>query len=231
MKPLAISLRAVSLVVLAIALFLVAAGGRASSSSYYPLRAGMHWQYEVANPATGQTVTLTVTNLGRQSLGRLAAAVQRLDGGGSVGYRYTVERPDSISTVAERGPGKAEPTILEPPATLLRLPVELGQTWTSEATTTQIRPGTKLSVSAKVASLTDEVETPAGKFDGCVRVESTGTAQVPIPESETPGRLGIETRLWYARDVGVVKIERREFVLEPEASEVSVTYRLIERGA
>lgn len=231
MKPLATSLRAASLAVVAVALWWVGGGGT-STSSYYPLRRGLHWLYEVSTPAGGQVLQLTVTNLGKQKVGEWGdAVVQRLDVAGSVGYRYTVERPDFIATVAERGPGRDEPTVLEPPATLLRLPIELGQSWTSEATTTRIAPGTKFPVVAKIASVSDQIHGPAGRFDGCVRVESTGSTQVRIPDSDASGTVGVETRLWYARGVGVVQIERREFVASPEANETSVTYRLLGYGS
>ena len=232
MSPLARALRLASLAVLALAFWwLSRGGGGAASTSYYPLTTGLSWDYEVSSSASqADPVRLRVINAGRRRIDSWNTEAQRLDVGTSVGYRFAVEAADSISIVAEQAPGKNEPAVLDPPALLLRLPAEVGQTWNSEATTSAIRPGTRIPVTTTIDSASDRVDGPAGRFDGCLRVTSSGKMAVEIAEGEA-SEVRIQTQIWYARGVGVVQVERRESSERAEPTEIVVRYRLVARGS
>jgi len=230
MNPLSKILRAASLAVLVVALWFLSSVHR--PASYYPLTPDLSWVYEVREPANpGIQVRLEVSNNGLREIGGWKAVEQRIFAGGRPGFRYIVENKEFIATVGEQSPGKTQPTLVNPPALLLRFPLEVGQTWQSDATTTAVHPGTKIDVTAKVESVSDKVEVPAGVFDSCLRVESSGTVGI---EGEEPGDMAvvrIETTFWYALGVGVVKIERKEMTDKPERVTAEVHYSLVTRNS
>jgi hypothetical protein len=96
---------------------------------------------------------------------------------------------------------------------LLCAPIELGRTWSSV-----------VSVSSteryEIAAVGERVETPAGRFDGCVRVRATNRAG--------PGaQIVLETT--YAPGVGPVRIETFAVVggtASPQVRAVLSSYRL-----
>ena len=227
MNPITTTLRVASLVLIAVAVLWLSSA--LTPRGYYPLRKGMRWDYEVSSSAAPSTVTLTVSNSGRRRVGQWDAAEQRVEVSGGSGYRYVVESSDSVTIVAEQFPGKTEVSLLDPPVTLLHLPLEVGKSWDSDATTTAIHPGTKIPVIGKVQSVSERVEVPAGRFDSSVLVQSSGQVQVADEGSDAPVEVRIETRLWYVKGVGVVQIERRESSDHPELGEVQVRYRLVDR--
>lgn len=216
-------LRAASVLVLAAALWFVA--GSRPSSSHYPLEPGYSWRYEVTN-GSGAAIYLTVTNIGRQQLGSLSTWAQRLELGDSVAYRFAREEEGRMMMVGEQRPGESEPKPLEPPSVVYVMPLAPGQTWQSDSMTTVALPGTRLQTTATVEAADETVEVPGGTFDGCVRVVSRGSTSVDAA-GLGPIALSVETRLWYAPGVGVVRIERTESTDRADVRGVNLVYRLV----
>jgi len=229
MTALAAALRAISLAVVAVALWWVAHPAAQNDASYYPLSAGMNWEYELTNTANpDQPVRLRVVNSGRQRVGTWNAAVQRLEAPGAIGFRYVFSDGELIALVAEQNPGKSEPSLLEKPSPILRLPVEVGKSWESETTSTAFAPGVKLPVTATIESVGDHADSGIGSFENCVRVSSQGKVRIAGDLGSVEVR--IDSKLWYAPGVGLVHLERRESIDRAEIPPVEMKYRLVARN-
>ena len=66
----------------------------------------------------------------------------------------------------------------------------------------------KLDVS--IAQLDAQLETRAGRFANCLRVDGTGEIQLYVDELFAVRGVPFTTREWYCPDVGLVKLERVE---------------------
>ena len=63
----------------------------------------------------------------------------------------------------------------------------------------------------KVVGATDElVETPAGTFANCVRIDGNGQRSVRTDRGNSVAEVYVQTREWYAPNVGLIKLEREE---------------------
>jgi hypothetical protein len=160
-------------------------------ADYYPLAIGNQWVFVDESPS------LPPASRGRTRTVRIVSR----DAGG-----YFVD--------TERGALRADADCLhDRDRRLLCAPIELGRTWSSV-----------VSVSSteryEIAAVGERVETPAGRFDGCVRVRATNRAG--------PGaQIVLETT--YAPGVGPVRIETFAVVggtASPQVRAVLSSYRL-----
>ena len=83
-----------------------------------------------------------------------------------------------------------------------------------------------ISLVYRIVGLHGLMQVPAGRFDNCVRVEAAGTMPV---EERTRGikQITIEQTEWYAPDVGLVKMTRKEYTT-PDKIKAEMTQELIE---
>ena len=85
--------------------------------------------------------------------------------------------------------------------------------------------GGMMSLTYRIVGLQDLVQVPAGRFAYCVRVDATGT--MPVAE-RTRGieKFTIEQTEWYAPDIGLVKMTRKEYTT-PDKIRAEMTQELI----
>jgi len=94
---------------------------------------------------------------------------------------------------------------------LLLLPVRVGKTWTDNWNTGGRSGCVTPVMKCKIESRTDEVQTPAGTFGGCVRVRSEirttfGAGSAPVDPLWQKYHDGVRLD-WYAPGVGLVKVD------------------------
>ncbi len=98
------------------------------------------------------------------------------------------------------------------PVKLIELPPKVGQAWEDKVTTPDEEV---LLVQSTIASLTDVVVTPAGRFENCLRLES----RIIEPEdADISDRLKVYNRrestglriLWFAQGIGLVKVHHED---------------------
>lgn len=120
---------------------------------------------------------------------------------GASGDRFEISNNRTEAFVYERRPeGIYRP---EHEVWLLRAPIEVGAEWASTS-----------GMTARVAALDVSVETPAGNFEGCVRIEEGG------------GRDGRRIRTIYCPEIGPVMIESAMYTALSGMT-ASVTARLL----
>jgi hypothetical protein len=192
-------------------LALLACGERAPPDGlrYFPLHAGVAWQYRV----------LRTTMDGAHEMRHIVSAVAPGDAlPASVGRRITLGGQRYDYQIGESGIHRLTANGNE--LVLPRL-LAAGSTWQAAGQTVVLessaapweslfRVRVALAMNYRIQALDARVDTPAGRFENCVLVSGRGTADTDIGGYIGQTRIEIESREWYAPDVGLVRMEREE---------------------
>ncbi len=171
-------------------------GGCGSSPSppehaFFPLTPGSHWQYRIER----------TTMDGRRY--------------------YYVLNADGVYRIGERRRRDGAVTYHQEKRLILPHAPTLAQRWRSITTTSLLeskgppweslfRINVPVEVEYRIDSLTETVQTPAGRFTGCLLVSGRGTTNTDV--GNTIGRTDIEvtSKEWFAPHIGLVRLERTE---------------------
>lgn len=194
-------------------LCLAGCGEDVTPQRYFPLSPGHHWQYRIERTTMDGTqrirhavwtapvpATLDVSGV-RETLGgqRLLyvdddAGIERLRAAPAGGHDRELVLPATLARDA-RWQVRGTTTVLE----------NTGPPWE-----TLFRVEVPVELAYRIESLAASVDTPAGRFDDCLLVTAAGRAHADIGNYVGETEIAIEIREWYARDVGLVRMERRE---------------------
>jgi hypothetical protein len=212
------------------ALLLLAAGcaPRPAGDEFFPLAAGHEWRYRVTiereEPLQPQRETLVLRTRGADTIGGAPAWRRRSQSG----VDYWLRSDDSgIYRVASKSDIEAEPRLDGTPRYVLRRPYAVGTRWQASTTPyvlrrrnefpqTQYQRNVTLTMDYRIEALDERVQTPAGRFDGCLRVEGRAGLRIFVDALGAYRDSPIITVEWYCPDVGLVRLERRE----PSASKL-----------
>ncbi len=193
-----------------------------SDQAFFPLESGRSWTYRVTknlDEALEPDVhELTLTNMAIQTLDSGPALRRHADDG----LDYWL-RSDESGTfrVASRAALGDQPNPDNPPRYVLKKPFVVGTQW--EASTVsyvlqrrnevpkEIRYTHKPVIMVyRIDALNQSVETPAGKFDGCMRVAGEAKIKLYVDAQFSWRDIPLITNEWYCPDVGLVRTERVE---------------------
>lgn len=203
------------------ACMLLSACGKEPQPDYFPLNEGYRWQYRVSesNPLVSRRLPLSMENLGARKRDGVRYWLRRSSEGNE--YWLRIEG-DGVQRSGARSWLDAPPAVDGPPQTVLPPKLVVGAEWNA-----QTRPyileraipfrerftqdeSKNIELRMRLASDDEVVETPAGRFEHCLRVEGQGRlfvlADARIGASEVP----ITHTEWYAPGVGLVKLHRTE---------------------
>lgn len=203
---------------LALAALVALLGGcREDEVSYFPLDDGWTWGYRVTidTPATGKIELRSyVSNLARERVGD-ATAVPRMFHNGRV-YRYA-DQPDGIRRL-EHGDSGGEAAPAAPGRYVLMRPIEAGTKWRQRNRTYLLRKHffsdetvpVGMEFDYVIETTDDVVSVPAGTFTRCVRLRGAATTMYELSPLIGNVPVEVETLEWFAPDIGLVKMVRRE---------------------
>jgi hypothetical protein len=161
------------------------------SESYFPLKAGMRWEYNVMS-GQGGPQKLIITNLAPREVNGVKVTPRKWEMGGA-SFIELMEKDDSgIYRYAEQGAENQPPVMITPKEYHLKFPVTQGSSWNM---TTRLDNNT-VKVSLTVESVSDEVTVPAGTFKDCLEIKQVG---------ENAAGASVLAYEWYAPGVGIVK--------------------------
>jgi len=167
------------------------APGAEPDETYYPLKPGARWEYQIASDQ-GAAKTLVITNLPPRDLNGKTVIPRKWDLGGKVFYQFMGKDEGGIYRFAEQDTEKGPPTMVTPREYDLKYPLTEGTTWDITAPL----GGAKVPVNLTIESVTEKVTVPAGTYKNCVKVRQAG---------EEKGKAAVTAYEWYAPQVGVVK--------------------------
>ena len=228
-------------VMLVTALVLSACTGSTPTSEFFPLSPGHRWTYRVdvrgaPTPPAGLRLH-EVRTLKPISIQGVAGRVfRRFDALGNE-YHFT-QSAKSIERIAVRNATELEATRDVPARQILPLPPAVGSTWQVSTHPYALRRTVPLganlssqfsiSLTMIIEAIDDTVETPAGRFENCVRIVGEGSLELYADARQGFLTVPITHTEWYAPGVGLVRLLREE-QLEAELFEGgSIQYELID---
>ncbi len=184
--------RTVAALLLALSLLTPGLGwGDELSASYFPLKEGMRWEYNVISDQ-GATKKLLITNLAPREVNGTKVTPRKWELGGSTFIELMKQDETGTYRYAEQKGEQAPPNLVTPMECHLKFPIAEGSSWNMAAKL----GNSTVNVSLTIESLSDEVKVPAGTFKDCLKIKQVG-------ENDTgTSVMGYE---WYAPKVGVVK--------------------------
>ncbi|HYN37984.1 MAG TPA: hypothetical protein VES39_01910 [Rhodospirillales bacterium] len=184
---------------------------------YYPLDAGIVWQYRVSLIEGGAVVAgnANVLNLEPATIFDHTAVPQRSDLFGQTVVRYLAQTEGGIVQIAQQS-GTAPPVANNPPDYVLRLPLNSGTSWSSTWNSARERGRVSFPTVKTITGNRDTVMVPAGTFTDCLHVRIAGRSEVALLAG--PATVAVTGEEWYAPDVGFIKGAFRETVNQGEAA-------------
>jgi hypothetical protein len=204
---------------------LLASCGGAPPEPLFPLEAGRRWAYQLTTAYEGGELDAVRERLELRSRGAVdfggAAAWKRTS---SSGAAYWLRRDDSgVFRVASQGPLDGAPRDDGAARYVLKRPYAVGTAWEASTTSYVLRRRNEfppelrhlaryrtLPMKYRIAALDEAVETRAGRFGGCLRVDGSGEIRLYVDEQLAFRDVPFTTREWYCPGVGLAKLERVE---------------------
>lgn len=222
-----LALLKVATIVLVVMLFGCSAG--APSDTLFPLEAGHRWTYRVTTQIgddASERETLTLRTLGAESLPDLdtgTAFRRRSDSGTDYWLRADAS---GVYRVASKNDLQPEPVLDKPQRFVLKAPFVVGTQWQADTTTYLLvrrnefpreisHSHPKVPMSYQITALSEKVTTPAGSFDGCLRVQGSASVRVYADPQSGWRDMPLTSTEWYCKGVGLVKMERAEPAKSP----------------
>ena len=188
------------------------------AANYYPVAVGNTWVFLSADGSEQRTYTLLASeNTEVEDLIELKITTEALGTGVAVidAYFITLENDGGLllhqSETDERAFGIAAATF-DPPVIFFPAELPLGHTWQIIANTELILAGAVISTSIIKVVAIEDIETPAGIFQDCVKLE------IQQNDDTALGVFRQTSYQWLAPDVGPVKyINEQEVLYELES--------------
>jgi hypothetical protein len=197
------------------------------ADGWFPLAAGHRWTYRVTTRGDGDSVddigereSLTLRTLGPESGPALGASAWRRRSDSGIDYWLRADA-SGIYRVASKSDLEAEPQADNPPRFVLKTPYTIGTQWQSTTTAyllarrnafpREIRhTHPSVTMLYTIAAIDETVETPAGRFAHCLRVQGTASVRLYADPASGWRDMPLTTLEWYCPGVGLVRVERSE---------------------
>ena len=184
--------KSLAALLLALSLFTSGQGwGDELNESYFPLKEGMRWEYNVISDH-GATKKLLITNLAPREVSGVKVTPRKWELGGATFIELMKQDETGVYRYAEQKGESAPPSLITPMECHLRFPIAEGSSWNMAAKV----GNSTVNLSLTIESLSDEVKVPAGTFKDCIKVKQVG---------ENDAGTSVMGYEWYAPKVGVVK--------------------------
>jgi hypothetical protein len=161
------------------------------SESYFPLKEGMRWEYNVISDQ-GETKKLLITNLAPREVNGTKVTPRKWELGGTTFIELMKQDDTGIYRYAEQKDEKAPPSLITPIEYHLKFPISQGSSWNLA---TKLG-NSMVNLSLTIESVSDEVKVPAGTFRDCITIKQVG---------ENDAGTAVMGYEWYAPKVGIVK--------------------------
>jgi hypothetical protein len=204
---------------------LAACSGERPGASYFPLDAGHRWTYQLSSEWENNTTDkeeVVLSALGRESLESVGISGSAWRRRSESGVDYWLRSDETgVYRVASKSDIEAEPKPDTPPRYVLKAPIVLGTSWQASTTAYLLKRRSEFPPEIRhshpavpmiyvIDALGQKVETPAGSFDGCLRVKGTGAVKLFTDPVVGWQDMPLNTLEWYCPGVGLVKLERSE---------------------
>lgn len=173
------------------------------NDSYIPLNEGIRWEYQITSGSTtaGRAI---ISNLPQRDLGGKRVTPQKIDFGGLTPIQFLVQDTEGICRFALQGPEDPEPKIKPDLEYLLKKPIKVGTNWKSNTHTILLREKLPFVLTTSIESTDDIVTVPAGTFNNCIKLNSSGIARKNLGVFGV-AIVNVQYYEWLAPGVGSIK--------------------------
>lgn len=199
----------------------LSACGPSASNVWFPLDEGLQQSYRVRHDSADISSEETWTQTVRAPLtwnGEPVAVRHH-----SAGVEFYLKSTEAgVQRVAVRAEVDGEALPDDPPRWVLKAPYVVGTEWSTPTVPyllqrrneypRELRHTHRLNMQWRIAAVDETVETPAGRFQPCLRVDGVGRLNLYTDPVNGFSDVPITGKEWYCRGVGLVKWERHETV-------------------
>ena len=217
---------------------LLAACRNEPPQGYFPLERGLSWWYEVerVTPSERRESRLQIINLGEREFEGRVYSVRKTNTGN---FYYLQRHDDGIVRVSKRTIDEPRPRPGLQKRYVIKYPVKVGTDWSYqvephllerpfETKRRTLKRWIDYEMEWRIEATDAKVETPAGRFEGCLHLRGTATIEVPRALSIARDKVTFTTDEWYAPDVGLVRLEHHELENSDQLFGGSITMALSE---
>jgi hypothetical protein len=191
-----------------------------NNNDYFPLDAGKYWRYQMTYQTMDGTFKgiYAVENLPRHKKDDQVFYVRQLLDG-SLDYLQIDDK--GLLLKGREKTVNLDTRYNDAIQYIFQFPLKVGTMWedsvlskalikTGPPQKTEFHIVAKIPVTAKIESMTDSVNVPAGKFENCMRVVKSGNAFIDAGNYVGRTIVRLSETNWYAPGVGLVKSVRKE---------------------
>lgn len=228
--------------ILSCAVLFCTVGCGKSGPSYFPLEIGL-WRYyatetKILDESKQQRIIAGIAEISKSSDGRNHYVHRQAPDQDT----YITVSEGNILGVARRDRTTLVETWYPQPLRILPSQPKLGDTWTIESELALIESRTfarqdklrnrtiHLSLAVEITALDDFVEIPAGRYENCLKLQSTGVVNVRTDRGNANAEVLVSQNDWYAPGIGLVKSVRSETSESPFLKPGSYTQTMIAVG-
>ncbi|MEC7875227.1 MAG: hypothetical protein VYC15_00305 [Pseudomonadota bacterium] len=205
---------------LIIFLALVSIGCSKKENSYFPLNAGLKWQYNVALTTRDglEKQKYILQNIGLGELNSEPVFLRESLDGTILYYSLSEE---GIYYLGNSDSKLLDPKFYSDRQIVIPKNLTVGAKWNQSTITkllkktgppqkTEFKIIADVPLDLRIESLDDTITVPAGQFSKCMRIKMTGSAYKNAGNYVGLTLVNVEQTNWYSPGVGLVKLERLE---------------------
>jgi hypothetical protein len=191
-----------------------------NDDSYFPLTEGYQWRYDVTQSTQDGTVKqkYLYRNIGESKLNETIVYLRRSFDGTEL---YYSDSDEGVIYHGSKNYKGIEPEFIREKNFVFRYPISENKQW-DELTKTKLlfKSGTsrktvfrldaEVPLKVKIESLNEEVQVSAGLFKNCMKISMSGSVFKDAGKHYGLTLVSIEQTSWYAKGVGLIKMERSE---------------------
>ncbi len=177
------------------------------AEQYYPLNEGTKWEYQTFQKDLGGGVTERF-NWSRKALAprtlldKKVIPLQYENGA----LEFIIEDAVGIGIYARQDITDTKPKFFQPTDYFLKYPLKRGLMRQVKGTTKFLKQPIRVDKTITVETLIDIVTVPAGTFENCIRIKSSGKTTVNFEDPfRIKANVEVEAFDWYAPNVGWIK--------------------------
>jgi len=193
-------------------LICVVFGCNRTPDSYYPLKEGMTWEYQVSGRSmfgAGAAATIVMTNLAHRELKGQTVTPQKVDANAQTYFSFIAADSSGICEFAKQSPEAVEPELKIPPVYMIKYPIAVGTRWQSKTETSLLMSKVPITLASTIESVDEIITVPAGTFNKCIKIKSVGSTKKSLGIFGTV-KVSVESYSWYTLGVGVIKSALKE---------------------
>lgn len=194
----------------------LSSGCNERDTSYFPLKKGLEWRYQIQKTTMGGTEKQKryISSIEPRVINNEITHIQRSLTGTLLLYRKTDAGVERVGYLVANGVSEE---LIEDTHLMMPVKTETGIEWESLALTQILNKKgvpvdtlgfqimVKIPVKNRIESTDAVIKVPAGRFDNCVEIYTSGFAFHSGSPFNTRTLIEIKQTKWYAPGVGLVK--------------------------